>query len=256
VFRERKSRMQASKLEFRLRMWIMIAIVFVGFWAPWSSAVGLRRGESLLGWLAAEISRTTGLLPFSQAAPWLIVAGAVAAALGAWLRVWGAAYLGYGTVHHGQMQAHTMMADGPYRFVRNPLYLGGWFMMLAVSLLMPAAGAPVAMVLMTLFFLRLILAEEVFLAGELGEPYRDYLKDVPRLFPRLRGSLPAAGNKPIWLTAVITEVNPIGIFFAFAFLSWNYDVQLMLKGILVSFGLSLILRALFLNRKNEDPNAA
>ena len=247
--------MRASNREFRQRMWIMIAIVFLGFWAPWIGLLHLGRRISMLEWLIVQLSRT-GLFSFSSAAFAVIAAGALAAGLGAFFRVWGAAYLGYGTVHHEEMQARTMMADGPYRFVRNPLYLGGWFMMFAVDLLMPAAGAPFSLLLMTIFFLRLILAEEDFLAGQLGEPYRDYLRAVPRLFPRLRGALPPAGHQPHWLIAVVTEVNPIGIFFAFAFLSWNYDTVLMLKGILVSFGLAMVLRGIFLHKKDKNPDAA
>jgi protein-S-isoprenylcysteine O-methyltransferase Ste14 len=242
--------MKATNFEFRLRMWLMIAMVFIGFWAPWSSLVGSQGSATALGWLAVEISRT-GLLPFASAAPAMVIAGALAAALGALLRVWSAAYLGYSTVHDSAMRGSTMMADGPYRFVRNPLYLGGWFMMFSVCLLMPVAGAPASFLLLSFFFLRLILAEEAFLIGQLGQPYRDYLHAVPRLFPRLRGALPAAGHKPDWLTALITEINPIGVFFAFAFLSWNYDVQLMMKGILVSFGLAMLLRGIFHNTKEE-----
>jgi len=33
------------------------------------------------------------------------------------------------------------MADGPYGMCANPLYLGGWCMMVAMSFLMPPTGA-------------------------------------------------------------------------------------------------------------------
>ncbi len=113
------------------------------------------------------------------------------------LRVWGVAYLGYGVVHHGDMQGRAVTAAGPYRYMRNPLYVGGWFMILAISLLMPPSGALFTMVLLTIHFLRLILGEEAFLAAKLGEPYREYLRAVPRIVPRLRSSLPRrAGISP------------------------------------------------------------
>ena len=108
-----------------------------------------------------------------MATPIVIVFGALVALAGAVLRVWGTAYLGYSTVHHGDMQAGAVMADGPYRYMRNPLYLGGWFMMLAISLLMPPSGALFSMVLLTIFFLRLILGEEAFLTTQLGQPYAE-----------------------------------------------------------------------------------
>jgi len=235
--------MRASAIEFRLRMVIQIIIVFFGFWAPWLGGWDFGRRISTLEWLPLELSRM-GLASFTVATPIIIVLGALAALAGAVLRVWGAAYLGYSTVHHGEMQAGAVMADGPYRYMRNPLYLGGWFMMIAVSLLMPPSGALFTVVLITAFYLRLILGEEAFLGKQLGEPYQEYLRAVPRLLPRLRGSLPPAGNKPHWLTALFTEVFPIGAFFTMAVLAWFYDQQLMLEGLLWSFLASLVARGL------------
>ena len=234
--------MKASAIEFRLRMWIQIVIVFLGFWAPWLGPLDWSGRISTLAWLAMEISRL-GVVNFSVAAPMVIVAGALAAAIGMVLRVWGTATLGYSTVHHEEMQGGAVMAAGPFRHVRNPLYMGGWFMMLAVCLLMTPSGALFVMVLVTILYLRLILGEEAFLAATLGEPYKDYLRSVPRLMPRLRSVLPASAAKPHWLIAVLTEINPIGIFVTLAFLSWSYDNLLMLKAVLISFGISLVVRA-------------
>lgn len=239
--------MRASKIEFRLRMLIQVVIVVIGYWSPWIGALDLGRRFSTLAWLALQISRL-GIASFSVATPVVIVLGSLIAALGAVLRIWGAAYLGYSTVHHGLMQSGSLMADGPYRYVRNPLYLGGWCMMIALSLTMPPSGALFTVVLTGFVYLRLILGEEAFLSGQLGEPYQHYLRMVPRfaprLRPRLRVSLPSAGNKPHWLIALLTEIMPIGIFVTVACLSWMYDNELMLKSVLISFGLSLVVRAL------------
>jgi protein-S-isoprenylcysteine O-methyltransferase Ste14 len=246
--------MRASAIEFRLRMLIMTTIVVLGFWSPWIEGWDLGRRISLLEGLALEINRM-GLLRFTYATPVVIVAGALVAAIGMVLRIWGAAYLGYGTVHHAQMQAGVVMADGPYRYVRNPLYLGGWCMLAAMAFVMPPTGALFAMTLITIFLLRLILAEEVFLTVQIGESYIAYRNAVPRLIPRLRGALPAAGHKPHWLMAIATELNPIGVFVTLAVLSWWYDNELMLKAILVSFGVSLVVRAL-VPRAHSDPDPA
>jgi protein-S-isoprenylcysteine O-methyltransferase Ste14 len=235
--------MKASAIEFRLRMWIQIVIIFVGFWAPWLGPFDWGRRISTLAWLAMEISRL-GIMSFRVAAPVVIVVGALVAAIGMVLRVWGTAYLGYGIVHHGEMQGGAVMAAGPYRYVRNPLYLGGWFMTLAICLLMTPSGALFALVLMTVHFLRLILGEEAFLSAQLGEPYREYLRAVPRLVPHLRSGLPVVEARPQWLNALLTELNPIGIFIAFAFLSWSFDKWLMLQFILATFALSMVVRGL------------
>jgi len=246
--------MRASAIEFRLRMLINAVIVVLGLWAPWIGTWGIGRRTSLLEWLALELSRAR-LLSFTLATPLVIVIAALFAAVAMVLRVWGSAYLSPATVINPQMLAQGVMADGPYRYVRNPLYLGVWFMIGAMSFIMPVTGALVAMILLTVFLMRLILGEEVFLAGRLGESYQAYLQAVPRIVPRLRTNLPASGSRPRWGLAVLSELTPIGIFFTLALLSWRYDIQLMLRAILVSFGLSLVVRAFVPGiRRETDPS--
>jgi protein-S-isoprenylcysteine O-methyltransferase Ste14 len=235
--------MRASELEFRLRMLIIAAFVFLGFWAPWIGEADLGKRISLLEWLALEAGRA-GVLRFTYATPVVIALGGLFGLIGAFLRVWGAAYLGYATVQGSRMQGGWVMADGPFRFARNPLYVGAWFTLAATALVMPPTGALVAMVLLSAFYFRLTLGEEAFLAATLGAPYHEYLHKVPRYFPRLRGNLPAAGNKPHWLTAILTELFPIGVFITMAGLAWRYDHELMLEGIFWSFIVSLVARGL------------
>src|SRR5258707_9156861 len=132
--------MRESAIEFRFRMAINAAIIILGLWSPWINAWGLGQRIPLLEWLALELSRL-GLLRFTVASPIVIVAAASIAATGAVFRVWGTAYLGPTTVNRLQMKAGAVMADGPYRFVRNPLYLGLWCMVAAMAFLMPPTGA-------------------------------------------------------------------------------------------------------------------
>lgn len=235
--------MRASQIEFRLRLGIIVVIIALGFWAPWIEALRIGSRISLLEWLALGLSRL-GLLSFTQATPVVIVAASGIAAIGAALRVWGTAYLGSETVNSMQMQAGRLMAAGPYRYVRNPLYLGTLFMIMAMAFVMPPTGALFSVVLMGLFVLRLIGGEEAFLSQRLGEPYRTYLRTVPKLFPRLRTTLPPLPVHPHWIRSMLTEINALGVFVTLAVLSWRYDHWLMIRAILVSFGLSLVARAL------------
>ena len=241
--RQAESAMRATEMEFRLRLLIVTAIVVLGFWAPWLGEGDLGNRISLLEWLALQASRT-GLLRFTYAIPVLIVVGGLSALIGAVLRVWGAAYLGYSTVQNSQMLAGSVMADGPYRYMRNPLYVGSWFTLAATALVMPPTGALFAMVLLSVFYLRLTLGEEAFLHRTLGDAYHDYLSTVPRFTPRLSGALLSAGDKPRWLTALFTELYPIGTLVTVGGLAWRYDHQLMLEGIFWSFFASLLARGL------------
>lgn len=233
--------MRASRFEFRLRMVIMAAIIFVGFWSPWIAAWGVGQHISLLEWCALEVSRF-GILSFTVATPVMIVCASMIAALAAFFRVSGTAWLGAGVVNHRDMKAGVVVAGGPHRYVRNPLYLGTGLMILAISFVMPVTGAVFTVVLISLFLLRLIFGEEAFLTSQLGEPYQLYLRTVPRILPRLRSNLPAPSERPQWGRALIAETNPIGVFLILAILSWRYENSLMIKALLISFGISLVLR--------------
>jgi len=235
--------MRATKLEFRLRFLLMVILVALGFWSPWIEAWGIGQRIPALEWLALELSRT-GLLPFTLAAPAVIGLASLLALGGALLRVSGTAYLGAQTMLDRQMQGHRVVASGPYRFVRNPLYLGTLFMMVAMGFAMPPTGAVFTLVLVSVLLVRLILAEEAHLTAQLGETYQAYLRAVPRLLPRLRTSVEASGEKAHWVRAVLNELAPIGVFIALSCFSWTYNNETILRAILVSFGASLVMRAL------------
>lgn len=228
----------------------LAVIICTGFWAPWIELWGIGSRITLLEWLALEISRL-GLLRFTVATPAVIACGALVAALAVVFRIWGSAWLGHTVVLNSQMKANSLMADGPYRYVRNPLYLGVFFMVAALALLMPASGALFVLIGVPLFLFCLVLGEEAFLITQIGEPYRIYLRTVPRLFPRLRTTLMPTGNKPQWLQAVLSEINPIGVFVTIAFLSRTYDNRLMVRAILITFGISLVVRALMPTSKQS-----
>ncbi len=94
-------------------MLLMAILIVLGFWSPWIELWGIGNRMSLLEWLGLHISRL-GLLSFSSATAVVIVCGALVAALGALLRIWGSAWLGHGIVINANMQAAQLMADGPF----------------------------------------------------------------------------------------------------------------------------------------------
>ncbi|WP_348263630.1 methyltransferase [Telmatobacter sp. DSM 110680] len=232
-------------------MLINAAIIILGFWAPWIEPWHIGRRISLLEWLALELSRT-GIASFSTGTTALLILASLIAAKAVLFRVWGAAYLGPTTVNSGSMVAGEVMADGPYRYMRNPLYIGLLCMVIALAFLMPVTGAAFALILITAFSIRLTLGEEAFLTAKIGEPYAAYLHAVPRFIPRFRGAPVPAGTKPQWLRAFVAELTPIGVLVAIIVYARNYDPQLTGRIILIFFGASLVVRA-FLPRVNVNP---
>lgn len=236
--------MKASAVEFRYRLIWMTLLIVLGFWAPWIEWLHWGTRSTAWLWLGFElgglgITATQGI----EAVTGLTILVAAAAAA---MRIRGTAYLGTGTVNNSEMKAGVVMADGPYRRVRNPLYLGSWLMFAAISVLMPPTGALLTMVLLTIFLFRLILGEETFLTAQLGEPYLVYKKAVPRLVPSLRARVAAGGQRPHWGRAVLGEIMPLGVLVSFAALSWQYNASLLIRAVLISFGISLVVRALIL----------
>ncbi len=235
--------MKATQLEFRFRVWIIAALYCLGFWAPWT-----RYGDvppDTTAWLAVSTTLARWRwLPLDQAT--ILVTGlAIACAIaGAALRLWGTAFLGASIVHSGAMQAGQVMAAGPYRHLRNPLYLGSLLFALSVAILMPPSGALVFVIAVAVFYVRLILGEEAFLIRQLGEPYRHYRQHVPRLLPSLRPRIPSPPAQPQWLQAFLGEILPIGFALCLAVLAWRYEPQLLIRCLLVCLGISLVARAL------------
>jgi hypothetical protein len=146
------------------------------------------------------------------------------------------------------MQGERVVASGPYRRMRNPLYLGMILHTVALGLLMPPSGAVLSLVLVVLFEFRLIFGEEAFLSEKQGEAYREYKAQVPRLLPSLTARIADAGVKPEWGTSFASEIYMWGVAISFATLGWRYNSQLMMQGVLVSLGLSLVVRGMIAKR--------
>ncbi len=121
-----------------------------------------------------------------------------------WLR-WGGAVLGVGvmplmywlfsTIGHNisetvlTKKTHELVTNGPYRWVRHPLYAVAPLMLIAVSLL--AANwfiGGMTLIAFVMIVLVIIPKEEANLIETFGDDYRAYMKRTGRLFPRLRAS--------------------------------------------------------------------
>ena len=77
--------------------------------------------------------------------------------------------------------ASALCMGGPFRYSRNPIYLGDWFILAGVSLLLgtvwPLVFAP--LIWITIRF-GVIRHEEAHLEAKFGDAYRDYTTRVRR----------------------------------------------------------------------------
>jgi protein-S-isoprenylcysteine O-methyltransferase Ste14 len=82
-------------------------------------------------------------------------------------------------------QEHTLVASGPYKFVRHPMYTSLSLFFLGVSVVSSFLPFIALVVVMVLFFQRIVNREEAMMINEFGETYREYMKVTGRYFPRL-----------------------------------------------------------------------
>ena len=106
--------------------------------------------------------------------------------------VWGYHTIGRNWVHafeQSQFRQRTedqLVTSGPYRYVRNPIYLGAFTMIIALAFL----AANLLLLLPALFVVSLVYmqidGEEAMLTERFGDEYREYAKRTPRIIPRFR----------------------------------------------------------------------
>ena len=82
------------------------------------------------------------------------------------------------------VEGHELIQDGPYRFVRNPIYTGMFGMLLATGL---AAGRWIPLLVAIVLFIPgtyvRIRSEERLLRQAFGAEFEEYARKVPALIP-------------------------------------------------------------------------
>lgn len=163
--------------------------------------------------------------------------GALLVGVAASVRTWAAAYLRSDVVHDTALHTETLVADGPYRHVRNPLYLGTFLMSVGMGLLASRSGFLLLAVGAAIRILRLIGREEAELQKEQAERFREFCRRVPKLLPSLRPRIPAAGLKPQWGQALRGEAFMWGFFLTMA----GFTITLQDRVAYILAGVTLLL---------------
>jgi protein-S-isoprenylcysteine O-methyltransferase Ste14 len=223
--------MKVRALVFRFRVLFFVLLYLLGFFPPWQWGVRDRSNGTL--WLASStLFARSGWISLAAATVMVTAAALACLVMGTILRVWGTA-----------MQGGRFVAAGPYRYVRNPLYLGAWLLACGASILMPPGGACFFLIAFGLFVLFLISSEEGFLSIKLGDAYEQYRRRVPRLLPHGRAVAFTAATRPEWAQAALAETYPIAFTVCFAIFAWRYNERVLIQCLLICYGLSLVVRA-------------
>jgi len=127
------------------------------------------------GWLFDQI------LPRSLVDFWL---GAALLAAGLGFSIWARLFLGRnwsGTVT--LKQGHELIQDGPYRFVRHPIYTGILTGFLGTAIALGQWRGLLAIALVVVAFLRKLSIEERWMLEVFGDRYAEYRRRVRALIP-------------------------------------------------------------------------
>ncbi|HEV2327159.1 MAG TPA: isoprenylcysteine carboxylmethyltransferase family protein [Verrucomicrobiae bacterium] len=126
-------------------------------------------------------SMTWQLWPQNEITFWT---GAVVMLAGLGFAVWARIHLGrFWSGVITLKEGHRLIRSGPYQFVRNPIYTG---ILTGVAGTAVALGEVYGLVFLAIFFAVYswkIHREQRLLAGEFGEEYTEYCRDVPALVP-------------------------------------------------------------------------
>jgi protein-S-isoprenylcysteine O-methyltransferase Ste14 len=145
--------MKAREFEFRQRFWVILLFYLAGF------AMYRFDHVNAVHWVVSL------MIPGDDPGQILLIrgmllAGALLVLLAASLRTWAAAYLRSDVVQDPSLHAENIVADGPYRHVRNPLYLGAISLALGMALLASRTGFWVIVAGLAIVLLRLTGREE------------------------------------------------------------------------------------------------
>jgi protein-S-isoprenylcysteine O-methyltransferase Ste14 len=190
--------MRATNWEFKNRAMVfglIFGFSFSAYFLDQQNSAG-----ALANWLGAARGIDSNLI-----ARGLLVLGAGLLAVAALVRTWASSYLNANVVYASEVKTESLVADGPYRHMRNPLYFANVLMALGMGAMMSRIGFFVAIIAMLVFCYRLIFREEAELQASQGEQYRRYQNAVPRLWPALQPRTASAGRQANWAAGFRAE---------------------------------------------------
>jgi len=135
---------------------------------------------------------------FAEPSVLSLVVGFAVVFIGELIRFWGVSIVGAETRTTGGVGGTFLITNGPFSYVRNPLYVGNMLMYAGVGIMSMALFPWMLIVALAWFYTQyylIVTREEEYLAATFGGEFAAYTQHVRRFVPRLtpyRSSLPAA----------------------------------------------------------------
>ncbi len=153
-------------------------------------------------------------------------AGGLLILFGEWIRMSGVAAAGTVTRRRSR-DVQRLVTYGIFRWVRNPLYVGNFFIWMGFVLISGVLWfMPVAIVIFAIEYTLIVSYEEGVLESIFGQEYLDYKKTTPRWIPR-PPKVPESGPHhwgEAWKSEISTFMQYAALLVVFAAKQriWNY----------------------------------
>ncbi|HEX4824968.1 MAG TPA: isoprenylcysteine carboxylmethyltransferase family protein [Candidatus Polarisedimenticolaceae bacterium] len=165
--------------------------------------------------LLATFAFIVTIVVFARPRPFEVALGFVIAAIGEGIRFWAAGHL---------LKTKELITSGPYRYTRNPLYLGRMLIMTGLCIMcrLPYFANLILLAIGYAIFLGYYMprkerVEPARLRAIHGDAYDRYFKAVPALIPTLRPYQNASNlgwssdrmfrNREVWMVVGILAVS-------------------------------------------------
>ena len=212
--------MRATQWEFRNRTWLFLAVFCIGL--AFYLFDRHNSGDVLAGWLRERIAILHANRQQSVVRAIFLMA-ALVVGMGAMIRTWAGAYIRANVLQDSKIRTEKLVADGPFRYTRNPLYLGILIGVFGAGAMCSPVGWVVQVGLAVVLVYRLILREERELLNTHSESFLAYCRMVPRLLPTLKPRISASGARPLWREGFAVQLAWWGI--ALANVTWAITLR-------------------------------
>jgi protein-S-isoprenylcysteine O-methyltransferase Ste14 len=149
----------------------------------------------------------------------VVPAGAALVAAGELLRLWSVRHIGVISRTRSD-RLGPLVASGPFRMIRNPLYVGNIALWAGFALAARLLWlAPLFVLLLGFEYHAIVRWEEQLLEARLGEGYRSYAARVPRWIPKAPGAAARPDRVFSWRDTFYSERGTlVAIVFGFVLL--------------------------------------
>ena len=126
-----------------------------------------------------------------------LIIGFLIILIGELMRFWGVSYAG-GETRTSKVGASVLVTQGPFAYLRNPLYLGNMLIYFGISIMSNSLFPFLQIIGLVYFYIQyhyIIIEEEGFLRNKFKEKYEDYYSSVNKLIPKTAPYDPSKQSK-------------------------------------------------------------